>query len=161
MAQEFELRQMEAQPVLSIRATSRPEALSELFGELFGEVWNYVQSSAGAPAGMPFTRYHDMDEAAGLMHVECGLPVDTPLPGQGRIEAEMLPAGTVAVTTHIGPYHTLGESHEALHNWVQAQGYEPAGPPWEVYVTDPGEEPDPNKWRTDIFMPVHTSENAA
>jgi AraC family transcriptional regulator len=37
---------------------------------------------------------------------------------------------------------------------MKSQGLEPAGAPWEVYVTDPGAEPDPSKWRTDIFFPV-------
>lgn len=31
---------------------------------------------------------------------------------------------------------------------------EAAGAPWEVYVTDPGAEPDQSKWRTDIFFPL-------
>ena len=25
---------------------------------------------------------------------------------------------------------------------------------WEIYWTDPGLEPDPAKWRTQIFFPV-------
>ena len=28
------------------------------------------------------------------------------------------------------------------------------GPSWEVYVTDPGAEPDTSKWQTDIYFPV-------
>ena len=41
-----------------------------------------------------------------------------------------------------------------LNEWIVREGLEPAGVPWEVYVTDPGAEPDPSKWRTDLYFPV-------
>jgi hypothetical protein len=25
---------------------------------------------------------------------------------------------------------------------------------WEVYLTDPGTEPDTSKWRTEVFVPL-------
>jgi AraC family transcriptional regulator len=28
------------------------------------------------------------------------------------------------------------------------------GPPWESYITDPAEHPDPAQWRTEICWPV-------
>ena len=37
---------------------------------------------------------------------------------------------------------------------MESEGLEGAGAPWEVYVTDPGAEPDQSKWRTEIFFPV-------
>jgi len=29
-----------------------------------------------------------------------------------------------------------------------------AGAPWESYVTDPADYPDPADWKTEIFWPV-------
>jgi AraC family transcriptional regulator len=29
-----------------------------------------------------------------------------------------------------------------------------AGAPWEVYVTDPGVEPDSSKWYTQVIYPI-------
>ncbi|MYG02265.1 MAG: hypothetical protein F4173_08285 [Acidobacteriia bacterium] len=65
-----------------------------------------------------------------------------------------LPCGTMATVTHIGPYEGLPNTWAALTEWIRSQGLEAAGAPWEVYVTDPGAEPDQSKWRTDIFFPV-------
>ena len=39
---------------------------------------------------------------------------------------------------------------------MKSEGLEAGGAPWEVYVTDPGAEPDKSKWRTDIFFPVRS-----
>ena len=83
------------------------------------------------------------------------MPVASPtLRGQAVSKPGELPAGTVATVTHMGPYDTLPQTWASLAEWIGSQGLQPAGAPWEVYVTDPGAEPDQSKWRTDIFFPV-------
>ncbi|MCY3958921.1 MAG: GyrI-like domain-containing protein [Chloroflexi bacterium] len=152
MKLSFETKEIGAQPMLAIRATSTMDKLEELMGSLFGEVYGCIQESGAQPVGMPFSRYHSMDGAT--VDLECGMPVASPMDGKGRVEAGELPAGTVATVTHLGPYNNLPQSWSALTEWMGSQGLEPAGAPWEVYVTDPGAEPDQSKWRTDIFFPV-------
>lgn len=44
-------------------------------------------------------------------------------------------------------YEKLGEVYVAIERWMEANGVRPADPPWEWYVTDPGEHPDPNDWK--------------
>lgn len=152
MTPSFETKEVGAQPIMAIRATSTMDKLSELMGSLFGEVYAYIKQSGQHPAGMPFSRYHSMDGST--VDLECGMPVPSPMEGKGRVEAGELPAGTVATVTHTGPYDELPQTWSALTTWMESQGLEPAGAPWEVYVTDPGAEPDQSKWRTDIFFPV-------
>lgn len=152
MTLSFETKEVGPQPILAIRATSAMDNLSELMGSLFGEVYGYIQQSGQNPAGMPFSRYHSMDGET--VDLECGMPVPLPMDGKGRVEAGELPAGPVATVTHVGPYDDLPQTWSALSEWMGSQDLQPAGAPWEVYVTDPGTEPDQSKWRTDIFFPV-------
>ncbi len=37
---------------------------------------------------------------------------------------------------------------------MEENGLRPAGAPWEWYVTDPAEHPDPADWRTEIYWPA-------
>ncbi len=152
MAPQFATRQIDAQPIVGIRTTITMDKIGEVMGPLFGEVYAYIQQSGQAPAGMPFAIYHGMD--GGTVEIECGMPVASPMEGTDRIRAGELPCGTAATVTHMGPYDDLGQTWAALTEWVKSQGLEAAGAPWEVYVTDPGAEPDQSKWRTDIFFPV-------
>ena len=152
MNQEFQMKQIDAQPILSIRTTATMDKIAEVMGPLFGEVYGCIRQSGHEPAGMPFAIYHSMDGDA--IDLECGLPVASPMEGAGRVQASELPAGTVATVTHVGPYDALRQTWAALTEWMGSQGLQPAGAPWEVYVTDPGAEPDQSKWRTDIFFPV-------
>ena len=76
--------------------------------------------------------------------------------GQGEIVADTLPGGPVATTTHMGPYDTLTEAYAAIEQWIAAEGLVAAGAPWEAYVTDPGDYPDPKDWKTEVFWPVES-----
>ena len=152
MNREFETKHIDAQPILSIRASTTMDKIGEVMGPLFGEVYGCIKQSGQEPVGMPFAIYHSMD--GGLVDLECGMPTGAPMNSVGRVQAGELPAGTVATVTHMGPYDTLRQTWAALMEWMRSQGLQPAGAPWEVYVTDPGAEPDQSKWRTDIFFPV-------
>ncbi len=153
MSLNFATREIDSQPIVGIRATTTMEEIKQVIGALFGEVMAYLTGNGLAPAGMPFTIYHDMD--AERLEMECGMPVASPVEGTERVRPGELPAGKVATVTHMGPYEQLGQTWSALMQWMEEESLQAAGAPWEVYVTDPGEEPDPSKWRTDIFFPIH------
>jgi effector-binding domain-containing protein len=119
---------------------------------VFPEVASYLEGTGTSPAGPPFARFFDYTEDEA--DFEAGFPVAEPVPGEGRIAAGELPGGLAAVTTHIGPYEGLQNTHASMGEWVLANGHDPAGPVWEVYMTDPREELDRSKWRTEVFWPL-------
>ena len=149
---QFGTTELDAQEYLGIRTTAKTENIAGVMGPLFGEVYGHIQQSGQPPAGMPFSIYYAMDGAT--VDLECGMPVAKSIAGTERISVGTLPAGRVATVTHFGPYEGLSQTWQALVGWMESQGLEGAGAPWEVYVTDPGAEPDQAKWRTDIFFPI-------
>jgi effector-binding domain-containing protein len=151
------LREIKAQPVMSIRGQTSPTALSATIGEYLREVGRYVQGAGGKVAGPVFTRYHRRSGADGAhpddIELEAGVPVDRALPGDGRVRAGELPAGLAVSTVHLGPYDQLPAASEALATWVQENGREPAGPPWEFYLNDPTTT-EPAQWKTEVLQPL-------
>ncbi len=152
MDMRFGTKRLAKQHIAGIRTTTTMDKVGEVMGPLFGEVFGHIQQSGQLPAGMPFALYHSMD--GNSVDLECGIPVSSPIPGTDRVKAGELLAGTAATVTHMGPYDSLPQTWSALTDWISSQGLEPAGAPWEVYVTDPGEVADQSKWRTDIYFPV-------
>jgi effector-binding domain-containing protein len=70
----------------------------------------------------------------------------------GDVVPSQLPAGTVAATTHFGPYNRLGEAHQAVIDWCNSHGHELIRPCWEPYPHWIDEwNHDPGKIRTDVF----------
>jgi AraC family transcriptional regulator len=112
----------------------------------------YAHKAGAAIAGRPFTRY--LEWGPGMVTIEPGLPIAVPVAGEGDIHAETLPGGLVAMTTHRGLYDKLIDAHAALQVWIESSELTSAGAPWESYVTDPVDFPDPADWKTDVFWPV-------
>lgn len=146
------LRTLSPQPALVIRSRVERSQIAATIGQSLGRIVPYAMGAGGAFAGQPFARYPEF--GAGLISIEVGMPLQAPVPGEGDIEAFTLPAGLTAVAVHGGPYEQLPESFAALERWLAAEGRQPAGAPWEVYVTDPADHPDAADWRTEIYWPV-------
>lgn len=152
MKPECTTKELEAQSIIGIRTSVDLAKIGGVMGQLFPELFAYLQEHGQSPTGMPLTRYHCMD--GDTAELECAMPIAAPVAGTDRIRCGELPAGTMATVTHMGPYDNLPETWAALMGWMKSEGLEPVGTPWEVYVTDPGAEPDQSKLRTDIFFPV-------
>ncbi|HEX5133319.1 MAG TPA: GyrI-like domain-containing protein [Candidatus Krumholzibacteria bacterium] len=152
MSYQVEIRKITEQHVVSIRTQCHVAELGAILAEILPEVWRYCRNNGIAPSGPPFTRYHGF--ADDRVDIEAGLPVPSPLAGEGRIAAGTLPGGQVATTTHMGPYDKLPHAHDALHEWIEQHMKNSAGPQWEVYWTDPGREPNPENWKTELMWPI-------
>jgi effector-binding domain-containing protein len=74
--------------------------------------------------------------------------------GDAEVVRDILPGGPAAMTTHSGPYDQLHEAYAAIEKWIEAEKLTSSGAPWEYYVTDPAEYPDPKDWKTDVFWPL-------
>jgi AraC family transcriptional regulator len=145
--------QPEVHALILRRRTGRDDIAATL-AEILPAVFGYAQRHGLAMAGPPFTRYPEM--GMGSLVMEGGVPLLAPPPeppGEG-IEALTIPAGPAAVTVHRGPYDTLPATYRLLEAWLDREGHTRGGPPREVYVTDPGEHPDPATWETQIIQPL-------
>jgi len=148
----IERQELQPQHALIVRRRVARSEIAATIAESLGKTFPYALQNGLAIAGRPFVRYSDV--GPGLMTMETGTPLATPAPGAGDIEAITLPGGPAAVAVHMGPYDKLQDTYAAMERWMQQQGVRAAGAPWESYITDPAEHPDPANWRTDVFWPI-------
>lgn len=149
---EITVEQRTEQPAAVIAATTNPAGIAAVIPEILPAAWAAVKQAGRSPVGPPIVRYLSFSDDA--VELEGGLPVDAPIASGDRIQPITLPAGEAAVTWHVGSYDRLSEAHMALHHWVAENNRRSGAPSYEVYWTDPGEEPDPTKWRTEIVFPL-------
>jgi AraC family transcriptional regulator len=154
MAYSITKKELSPQPVLIVRRRVKRSEIAATIGEVLPPIFIYAQQNGIALAGLPFTRYVEM--GPGLVTMEPGMRVVAPavVSGQGEIVAETLPGGPAATTIHTGPYDTLSDAYAAIEQWIEAEGLAAAGAPWESYITDPAEHPDPKDWKTEVFWPL-------
>lgn len=142
-----------AQPTVATRATLAVTEMREWFPKAFAATYGQAVSQDATVTGPPYARYHMVGE--GRFEVEAGFPVSEPITPVGDVYPGTLPGGTCAVTSHIGPYDGLSGAYRALEDWISAQGGTVSADPWEVYYSDPEEEPE--TLRTDVYMPFVTN----
>jgi DNA-binding transcriptional MerR regulator len=129
---KVETKRVEPQPYVSRTKKVRVPELERFINATIGELWQATQSTGSA-----FTLYH------GEVNEEDDGPVEVCVPtadGDKR-----LPAGEVAFTIATGDQCRFPEiigAYDAVARWAKEHGRELAGPPREIYHSDPhkGEE---------------------
>jgi len=134
MAAEPEIVQRSEQPYLAIRAFVTLQTLGQVLPSLHPEVAGWLGARGIVPAGAPFCRYDviDMDRQ---LEIEVGFPVAAPVPGDGRVQEGVLPAGQYVTAWHTGHPSGLAEATGALLDWAAQQGLT-----WDVTTTADGDK---------------------
>ena len=145
-------RDLASQPALVIRRSIKQAEIALTLGEVLPRVFQHAQKAGIAMVGPPFVRY--LSVGRGLLTIEAGMPVAAAGGSEGEIEAIELPGGPAAVAIHAGPYDRLEDTYAAIESWISSSGERAAGAPWEVYLTDPADHPDPAEWRTEVLWPL-------
>ena len=147
---EITARELSEQKTLVRRAKVHGDAISDFLGETYATVATAVQEGGFSFAGPPFGRYRPLDDGSEF-EIEAGFPVYGEGTPGGDVEVSSLPAGRAAVVVHFGPYDAMMPAYQAVLTWLADNGHSPEGPAWEVYYSDPDEQPDPATWRTEIY----------
>jgi AraC family transcriptional regulator len=125
--------------------------IAQTLGQLLPAVFEFAVKNGIEFRSPPTSIYQEW--GPGMVTLHAGMSVASASPGD-EIFVETLPACEAAVTIHTGPYDDLGDAHAAVEQYIAEQNLERAGPPREIYLTDPGEVPDPGDWKTQIVWPV-------
>lgn len=98
------------------------------------QVWAFVRGQPGlrTDGHTVFLYHHDESGPAG-MAIDFGVEVTRAFDPVGEIHAVATPAGQAAVAVHVGPYHLLGKTHDAVQAWCAANGRAPGGKSLEIY----------------------------
>jgi|GEM_PF-422862 len=85
---------------------------------------------------------------------EVGFPVTAQAMPEAPLAKKVWEYKTVARTFHIGPYERTGETIGRLMQWISEKGYTADGPILERYLDLNPNTVDPEKLRTEIWVPV-------
>jgi effector-binding domain-containing protein len=148
---------VESMKIMSILDSCTLEKIGDKLGELYGEIGKVTKKQELNQTGAPFAVYHKVvtnPDGSMFFVLQAGIPVDREGKDEGRVKYWVVPAGNVVKASYYGPYEGTIKAHEVMGAWMAKNGKVTIGAPWEVYVTDPGVEKNPDKWLTEIYYPV-------
>lgn len=155
--------QRNEQPYVAVRKDVTMDSLESTLPPLIHEVSAWLDKQGVEPAGPPFFRYLVIDMAAELT-IDTGWPVDADVPADDRFRIDAFPAGRYVTALHTGPFDELEQATAELLAWADDNGIVwdvrngSKGDEWaaraEFYLSNPDEEPDPEKWQTELAFKV-------
>lgn len=144
---------LESGPAISVKDSVPMADLGTFMETYMPMLYMYTIRQGGKMAGPPYSIYYNWDPD-GLILVECGIPLEEAIAGEEVIQTAETPGGKAVKGIYYGPYEDMAVVYEAMEQYMTVMKLEPIGLAYEVYVTDPSEEPDPGKWETHIYFPI-------
>jgi effector-binding domain-containing protein len=147
------------QQYVGIRTQVPMSQFKNIIPEYLNELFAWLAKQEIEPAGAPLMRYHVIN-MEGNMDVELGVPVAAAVKGDERVSPGVVPAGRYASLIYSGVNGIAG--NKALLEWAKQNNLQ-----WdrwddekgdafrarvEYFLTDPAEEPDRNKWETEVAI---------
>jgi effector-binding domain-containing protein len=129
--------------------------MPESFGILYGWIGQKGFVPSGPPSGVYFNAGGTIPEDELMWEVRSPIAGELPeiAPNEQGLGVKRVDSQMVASTVYQGPYEKVHPVYQSLMAWIPKNGYEIAGPPEEIYLTDPSETP-PEKLLTEIRFPI-------
>jgi effector-binding domain-containing protein len=135
---------------LGIRGTMSFDKLPEFFGNSYGAIFPALEKAGGKAVGMPSGLYYKWDMATMTTELAAAVACTGDFKAPAGMEVITLPAAKSLTVDYMGGYHGTANAHMALEKYINENQLEALTPAIEEYVTDPGTEPDSNKWVTKV-----------
>jgi effector-binding domain-containing protein len=110
--------------------------------------------------GLAVFRYDVIDMPR--LEMQFGFMTPASVPGNDRVKPGVLPAGQYVTVTYTGPYDDLESVTAVVIGWARQKAIEwdsiegPTGERFasrfELYLNGPTDEPDPQKWVTEVWI---------
>lgn len=133
-------------------------AIPDKMAQMLPAVSTYMKQNNLPQTGMPFTLYNEYNEEQGTSIFSTAIPTRDKVvtPKESSVLCDFLPRQKVVKTTLRGDYINLKEAWETGYKYIGDNNLEPdtEAAPFEVYQVDPGVQPNPAEWITEIYIPI-------
>ncbi|WP_421151116.1 SRPBCC family protein [Seonamhaeicola sp. NFXS20] len=131
--------------------------ISQIMGKQYGEIKSYMAKNNIVANGMPFTIYNEMNTENGNIIMSNAIPIMSKVTVENGSEilCGYIPKTKALKTTLKGNYTNLPKAWEATMKHISENGLEMSNiKPFEIYMNDPGNFPNPADWVTEIYIPL-------
>ncbi len=147
-------KEMPGRGVLTMLRETNLSEIGLVLGECYGQLMAYAGKNNASVTGAPFAIYLTYNRETGDVKLMPGIPVAKKLPSKGEIKYQEFDPTRVVYASHFGTYPTISVTYDAIGEYLKKNKIEPAGNPWEEYVTDPGSVESEYLIETLVYFPV-------
>jgi effector-binding domain-containing protein len=152
---EVNVKETEPMCVACLSMRGAYSQIPTAMGTLYGFAGQSGLVPTGAPRAVYFTAPDQGPESEALWELWAPVYGEPPESGPDAmgLGVKQVPSKLVASTIHKGPYEAIESTYNELMKWIDDEGYDMAGPPEEIYYSDPVDTP-PEEYLTEVQFPV-------
>lgn len=126
-----------------------------------GDLWSIlmeeinVKNISIANPSYSIATFHDQEYKENDVDVEIQINILGEHENTKDVNFKKIDPSYVASITVNGSYEQMTAVNEAAAKWIETEGYELAGPMFNIYHVSPAMESDPNKWVTEVCYPIN------
>lgn len=124
--------------------------VGQFYAQSLGPLFKKIQEAKVEMSGHPSGLFYKMNLKDGTTDMAAGIPVAEEVNIKGTT-SKILEANKALVVNFYGDYKKTIEAHNAVEEYINDRNLYYDWPVIEEYVTDPSEEPNPEKWLTRII----------
>lgn len=130
-------------------------AYAAALGAGYGQVALFM-SKHGVRQAAAVQAINNKEDAEGYQF-DAAIPLDRapdgPVGADSKVQVKRTYGGPALKVVHKGSYHNLPAAWAKTVAFMKTVGYEPAGAPWDEFVSDPGNTPE-SELITNIYVPI-------
>jgi len=145
-----------AKTFMAIRKTVPVTAITPFYAENLPKIFGKVSAAKGEPTGMPFGIFYDYNETTQQTDMAAAVPVKEKVDIGAEFSTLEFPTQKALLVNYYGGYEGTAKAHEAIGEYIKANGLNENMLAMEEYVTDPTTVDDPSKVLTRIYYLMET-----
>ena len=130
------------------------EMTPDIFSNSYESIYGFLAEDASTVTGAPMCFYETWNMEADSTSFKVVLASTSSKEGNETVLKDSFSGGKVVKAVYQGAYEGSGMAHNAIEEYMVANGLEMAGAAIEMYVTGPADESDAAKWITEIAYPI-------
>lgn len=138
---------------IAIKEECPNEKLNSKILKTFSNLLRHLKANNMNITEPPIVVYHASNKEDHTV-LECAIPISEKINVSDKIKVIELPATKTIMASHFGHYNTVKTTSDALELYINENNIEVIGSRFEIYITDPMQEPDSRKWETQIYYPI-------
>jgi len=126
------------------------DKIAQYYAQNLGPLFQKIQQAELQMAGHPSGLFYSYDIQKGTTDMAAGIPISEHVNIKGT-SSQSFENRRALVIDYYGDYANTESAHEAIDAYMADRNINYEWPVIEEYVTDPSEEPNPEKWLTKIY----------
>lgn len=119
------------------------------FGTYYSGLYERMAREHLTPDGVRGAVYYDQEFNHESSDIELIVGIQEKEKGDKIMEGRLC-----AMTIHKGGYSALSDAYGALVAWIEENGYEWDGAPYDIYVKTQFDNLKPEDWETEVYFPI-------